>query len=98
MTVIDILFRVDSICKKYDKYDIEKQRELNANGPGDDAFARLYAAVEHDIEAALMVRIEFSFFLFLFKLLEFCFDLRFYLFIYKMLNFAESRFGFYGEE
>ncbi|KAM7259899.1 hypothetical protein ACFE04_015640 [Oxalis oulophora] len=51
MTVIDILFRVDEICKKYDKYDIEKQRDQNAFG--DDAFARIYAAVEADIQAAL---------------------------------------------
>ncbi|KAJ8768661.1 hypothetical protein K2173_023565 [Erythroxylum novogranatense] len=51
MSVIDILFRVDEICKKYDKYDIEKQRELNAYG--DDAFARLYASVDSDIEAVL---------------------------------------------
>ncbi|GAV78103.1 SNARE domain-containing protein [Cephalotus follicularis] len=51
MSVIDILFRVDTICKKYDKYDIDKQRELNAYG--DDAFARLYAFVEAEIEAAL---------------------------------------------
>ncbi|TYK14303.1 syntaxin-71 isoform X2 [Cucumis melo var. makuwa] len=42
MTVIDIIFRVDSICKKYEKYDVVKQRELNAYG--DDAFARLFAA------------------------------------------------------
>ncbi|CAN0905047.1 SYP72 [Linum grandiflorum] len=51
MSVIDIIFRVDEICKKYDKYDIEKQRELNAYG--DDAFARLYATVEAEIEAAM---------------------------------------------
>ncbi|XP_008463931.1 syntaxin-71 isoform X2 [Cucumis melo] len=51
MTVIDIIFRVDSICKKYEKYDVVKQRELNAYG--DDAFARLFAAVEHEIHAAL---------------------------------------------
>ncbi|XP_038902168.1 syntaxin-71-like [Benincasa hispida] len=51
MTVIDIIFRVDSICKKYEKYDVEKQRELNAYG--DDAFARLFAAVELEIQAAL---------------------------------------------
>ncbi|CAJ1955992.1 unnamed protein product [Sphenostylis stenocarpa] len=51
MSVIDILFRVDSICQKYDKYDIDKQRELNAYG--DDAFARLYAAVESSIQTAL---------------------------------------------
>ncbi|XP_028807979.1 syntaxin-71-like [Neltuma alba] len=51
MSVIDIIFRVDSICQKYEKYDIDKQRELNAYG--DDAFARLYAAVESNIQAAL---------------------------------------------
>ncbi|KAK9279892.1 hypothetical protein L1049_013575 [Liquidambar formosana] len=51
MSVIDILFRVDAICKKYDKYDIDKQRDPNAYG--DDAFARLFAAVEADIESAL---------------------------------------------
>ncbi|KAA0044019.1 syntaxin-71 [Cucumis melo var. makuwa] len=51
MSVIDLLTRVDAICQKYDKYDIEKQRDLNVSG--DDAFARLYATVEADIEAAL---------------------------------------------
>ncbi|KAK7335719.1 hypothetical protein VNO80_27713 [Phaseolus coccineus] len=51
MSVIDILFRVDTICHKYDKYDIDKQRELNAYG--DDIFARLYAAVESSIQTAL---------------------------------------------
>lgn len=51
MSVIDILTRVDAICKKYDKYDIDKQKDLNVSG--DDAFARLYADVESDIEAAL---------------------------------------------
>ena len=53
MSVIDILTRVDVICKKYDKYDVEKQRDQNV--AGDDAFARLYAAVESDIESALQV-------------------------------------------
>jgi len=53
MSVIDILFRVDSICQKYDKYDIDKQRELNAYG--DDTFARIYAAVESTIQTALEV-------------------------------------------
>lgn len=53
MSVIDILTRVDAICKKYDKYDIEKQWDSNV--AGDDAFARLYAAVDSDIEAALQV-------------------------------------------
>ncbi|XP_059646896.1 syntaxin-71-like [Cornus florida] len=51
MSVIDILTRVDAICKKYDKYDVDKQKDLNV--AGDDAFARLYAAVEADIDAAL---------------------------------------------
>ncbi|OIT39168.1 syntaxin-71 [Nicotiana attenuata] len=51
MSVIDILTRVDSICKKYDRYDIDKQKDSNISG--DDAFARLYAAVDTDIEAAL---------------------------------------------
>ncbi|KAI4382330.1 hypothetical protein MLD38_008307 [Melastoma candidum] len=50
MTVIDILFRVDEICKKYDKYDIEKQREQNAYG--DDLFARLYGTFESEIDSA----------------------------------------------
>lgn len=53
MSVIDILTRVDSICKKYDKYDVEKQKDSNVSG--DDAFARLYGVVESDIEAALEV-------------------------------------------
>ena len=53
MSVIDILTRVDAICKKYDKYDVEKQKDLNV--AGDDAFARLYAAVEADLESAIQV-------------------------------------------
>jgi len=53
MSVIDILTRVDAICQKYDKYDVNKQRESNVSG--DDAFARLYASVESDIESALQV-------------------------------------------
>ncbi|GAB2275108.1 Syntaxin-71 [Dionaea muscipula] len=50
MSVIDILFRVDEICKKYEKYDIDKQRELNANI--DDPFVRLYSSIESEIDAA----------------------------------------------
>ncbi|KAJ8570683.1 hypothetical protein K7X08_037655 [Anisodus acutangulus] len=52
MSVIDILTRVDSICKKYDKYDIDKQKDSNLAGDT-DAFARLYSSVESDIESAL---------------------------------------------
>ncbi|KAK7337051.1 hypothetical protein VNO77_17609 [Canavalia gladiata] len=51
MSVIDILTRVDSICKRYDKYDVEKHKDSNLSG--DDAFAKLYAVVDADIEAAL---------------------------------------------
>ncbi|KAL3536287.1 hypothetical protein ACH5RR_004748 [Cinchona calisaya] len=51
MSVIEILTRVDAICNKYDRYDIDKQKDANISG--DDAFANLYAAVESDIEAAL---------------------------------------------
>jgi SYP7 family syntaxin len=65
MSVIDILFRVDEICKRYDKYDVEKQRELNAYG--DDAYARLYAFVENEIDAALHVRSSSLIFLFDFE-------------------------------
>ena len=53
MSVIDILTRVESICKKYDKYDVDKHKDSNITG--DDAFARLYAVVDADIEAALQV-------------------------------------------
>ncbi|KAI3447601.1 hypothetical protein Pfo_004266 [Paulownia fortunei] len=50
MSVIEILTRVDAICKKYDKYDVAQK---DSNVSGDDAFARLYASVESDIESAL---------------------------------------------
>ncbi|KAK4481063.1 hypothetical protein RD792_011933 [Penstemon davidsonii] len=50
MSVIEILTRVDAICKKYDKYDVTQK---DSNVSGDDAFARLYASVESDIESAL---------------------------------------------
>ncbi|MCH95321.1 syntaxin-71-like, partial [Trifolium medium] len=47
----DILTRVDSICKKYDRYDVVKQNDSNISA--DDAFAKLYSVVEADIEVAL---------------------------------------------
>lgn len=53
MSVIDILTRVETICQKYDKYDIDKQKDLNVSG--DDAFAVLYADVDSDITAAIQV-------------------------------------------
>ncbi|GLT46311.1 hypothetical protein SLA2020_200740 [Shorea laevis] len=51
MSVIDLLFRVDEICKKYDKYDVDKQCRKNTYG--DDAFARHYVLMEEDIDKAL---------------------------------------------
>ncbi|KAJ8748996.1 hypothetical protein K2173_013436 [Erythroxylum novogranatense] len=51
MTVIDLITRADAICKKYDKYDVDKQKELNVSG--DDAFARLYATFEANLETAV---------------------------------------------
>ncbi|KAK1398459.1 syntaxin-71 [Heracleum sosnowskyi] len=51
MSLFDIIFRIDEICKKYDKYDIDKQRERNAHG--NDVFARLYATFEDQIDSTL---------------------------------------------
>ncbi|KAH7542602.1 hypothetical protein FEM48_Zijuj02G0091500 [Ziziphus jujuba var. spinosa] len=51
MSVIDIRFRVDAVCKKYDKYDIEKQRELNAYV--NDSFAQIFHAIENEINATI---------------------------------------------
>ncbi|AEE80206.1 syntaxin of plants 73 [Arabidopsis thaliana] len=51
MGVIDLITRVDSICKKYEKYDINRQRDANVSG--DDAFSRLYSAVEYALETVL---------------------------------------------
>ncbi|KVH91114.1 hypothetical protein Ccrd_006868, partial [Cynara cardunculus var. scolymus] len=53
MGVIDLITRVDAICKKYDKYDIDKQKEANKNIYGNDAFAGLYTAIESDLDQAL---------------------------------------------
>ncbi|KAJ7962426.1 syntaxin-71-like [Quillaja saponaria] len=50
MSVIDLITRVDTICRKYEKYDIDKQKEL-INVTGDDAFARLYGVAESEVDA-----------------------------------------------
>lgn len=60
MTVINIIFRVEEICKKYDKYDVDKQRELGASG--DDAFSRLFNSIDTDIESVVHVRLSPSLF------------------------------------
>ncbi|XP_074332078.1 syntaxin-71-like [Apium graveolens] len=54
MGVTDMITRVDAICKKYDKYDLDKQKQVNiAAGASDDAFLRLYAAVDADLHQFL---------------------------------------------
>lgn len=53
MSVIEILTRVDTICKKYDRYDVVKHNDANVSA--DDAFAKLYAIFDANIEAALQV-------------------------------------------
>ncbi|XP_039794926.1 syntaxin-71-like [Panicum virgatum] len=45
--MIDVLTRVDAICKKYERYDADRHR-----GDG-DPFSRLYAAVDAEIDAAV---------------------------------------------
>ncbi|KAJ4974737.1 hypothetical protein NE237_007911 [Protea cynaroides] len=51
MSMIDILTHVEAICKKYDMYAIDKQKDLNVSSG--DAFARLYSVVEADIGEVL---------------------------------------------
>lgn len=53
MSVIDILTRVETIAKKFEKYDLDKQREQQISGT--DPFLRLYAVVEAEIEAIAQV-------------------------------------------
>ncbi|KAL0008365.1 hypothetical protein SO802_009867 [Lithocarpus litseifolius] len=54
MGVIDIITRVDAICKKFEKYDVDKHKDKEPNvvSGGDDSFARLYGVVEADTDAA----------------------------------------------
>ncbi|CAL5081070.1 unnamed protein product [Urochloa decumbens] len=47
MSMIDVLTRVDAICKKYERYDADKH-----GGGAGDPFSRLYAAVDAEIDAA----------------------------------------------
>ncbi|KAL0714950.1 hypothetical protein Bca4012_021929 [Brassica carinata] len=54
MGVVDLITRVDSICKKYEKYDLVKQREEASNISGDnDAFSRLYSSFESALQTLL---------------------------------------------
>jgi syntaxin of plants SYP7 len=46
MSMIDVITRVDAICKKYERYDTDRHG---------DPFSRLYAAVDAGIDAAIEV-------------------------------------------
>lgn len=59
MSLGDLRIRVDAICKKYDRYDVDKHKDSN-NFPLDDVFARLYAAVQADVDTAFQVAYSFS--------------------------------------
>jgi hypothetical protein len=50
MSMIDVLTRVDAICKKYDRYDADKHRNDAA-----DPFSRLYADIDAAIDEAVEV-------------------------------------------
>ena len=52
MSMIDVLTRVNAICKKYDRYDADKHRNDG------DHFSRLYAAVDAEIDAAIEVSLQ----------------------------------------
>ena len=51
MSVIDLITRVEAICKKYEKYNIDKQKEVNVSS--DDAFGHLYSIFDSDLDQAL---------------------------------------------
>ncbi|GMH22455.1 hypothetical protein Nepgr_024298 [Nepenthes gracilis] len=51
MSVTDILTRVDAICKKYDKYDVDKPSDAGVSAG--DSFARLYTVFVSEIDTAV---------------------------------------------
>ncbi|KAL3676689.1 hypothetical protein R1sor_026637 [Riccia sorocarpa] len=51
MSVTDLLTRVDTICKKYEKYDGDKKQDVTVYK--NDRFMQLYTSLQADIEAAL---------------------------------------------
>lgn len=85
MSVIDIILRVDTICKKYEKYDVEKH---SANDSPGDAFARLYSSFESQIDATSEVISRSDF-----KVES---NLEVFFLRNLLFDFAESRDGCYG--
>lgn len=53
MATIDIITRVDALCKKYEKYDVDKNKQeaMSSN----DNYVRLFSQIETDLEAAVQV-------------------------------------------
>eukprot|EP00250_Pteridium_aquilinum_P011977 c2042_g1_i1 orf=72-881(+) len=49
MSVIDVLTRVEALCQKYDKYDVDKQRDQQISG--NDSFVKLYTVFQREIAA-----------------------------------------------
>ena len=56
MGVADLITRVDAICKKYEKYDIDKLKDANNNINVNDAFTSLYTAIESDLDRVIEVQ------------------------------------------
>ncbi|XP_024514955.1 syntaxin-71 [Selaginella moellendorffii] len=51
MSVIDILTRVDALCQKYEKYDLDRQRDAQISST--DGFLKLYTVLNADVETTL---------------------------------------------
>jgi hypothetical protein len=62
MSVIDLLTRVEALCQKYEKYDIDKQREQQQQINGGDAFLKLYTVFETELAAIAQVSLSLSLF------------------------------------
>lgn len=53
MATIDIITRVDALCKKYEKYDVDKHKQEAMSSS--DNYVRLFSQIETDLEVAMQV-------------------------------------------
>ncbi|KMT20439.1 hypothetical protein BVRB_1g004330 [Beta vulgaris subsp. vulgaris] len=51
MSLVELITRVDAICNKYDKYDVDKHRNFDVSG--EDAFGRFYSEFQSNIDAVV---------------------------------------------
>lgn len=51
MSLVELITRVDAICNKYDKYDVDKHRNVDVSG--EDAFGRFYSEFQSNIDAVV---------------------------------------------